>query len=177
MSLEHTLYNGHVFANQVCIALGRVAYMAVANVVEPGKQTHCYSAWVGDVSEVDLSSSRASQAAICKMGELVLAGAGLDGKLVVTPIKGNELSLGWMGGAGLNGLIVAVSKWTYFVKIVAAPADATLTDDIWYNADGVEIGPVIWGAFATIQEVENDPCAGIHGLQYLSPDHAGLGNW
>ncbi len=68
-------------------------------------------------------------------------------------------------------------KWTYFVKIVAAPADAYVGDGVWYNADGTEIGPVIWGAFAIIQEVENDPCAGIHGLQYLSPDHAGLGNW
>ncbi|MDC0449153.1 hypothetical protein OAL67_00935 [bacterium] len=68
-------------------------------------------------------------------------------------------------------------NWNYFVKIVAAPADAELVDGIWYNADGTEIGPVIWGAFAIIQEVENDPCAGIHGLQYSSPDHVGLGGW
>jgi hypothetical protein len=68
-------------------------------------------------------------------------------------------------------------KWNYFVKIVAAPADATSSGGIWYAADGTEIGPVIWGAFAIIQQVENDPCAGIHGLQYLSPDHAGFGGW
>lgn len=68
-------------------------------------------------------------------------------------------------------------KWNYFVKIVAAPADAYVLDGSWYNADDVEIGPVIWGAFAIIQEVENDPCAGIHGIQYNSPDHNGLGNW
>ncbi|MFC1660205.1 hypothetical protein ACFL3S_01900 [Gemmatimonadota bacterium] len=68
-------------------------------------------------------------------------------------------------------------KWNYFVKIVAAPADATAVDGVWYNADGVEIGPEIWGAFAIIQQVENDPCAGIHGLQYSSPDHSGLGGW
>lgn len=68
-------------------------------------------------------------------------------------------------------------SWNYFVKIVAAPADATLIDGVWYAVDGTEIGPVIWGAFAIIQQVENDPCAGIHGLQYLSPDHAGLGGW
>lgn len=68
-------------------------------------------------------------------------------------------------------------NWNYFVKIVAAPADATLTDGVWYAADGTEIGPVIWGAFAIIQEVSNDPCAGQHGLQYVSPDRAGLGNW
>ena len=70
-----------------------------------------------------------------------------------------------------------VCKWNYFVKIVAAPADATVDDGYWYNADGVEIGPVIWGAFAIIQQVENDACAGVHGLQYGSPDHSGLGNW
>jgi hypothetical protein len=68
-------------------------------------------------------------------------------------------------------------NWNYFVKIVAAPADATATGGIWYNVDGVEIGPVIWGQFAIIQQVENDPCAGINGLQYNSPDHSGLGGW
>jgi hypothetical protein len=68
-------------------------------------------------------------------------------------------------------------KWNYFVKIVAAPADAYTEEGIWYNADGTEIGPVIWGAFAIIQQVENDPCADIHGLQFVSPDRAGLGGW
>ena len=68
-------------------------------------------------------------------------------------------------------------KWTYFVKIVAAPADAYAEGEVWYTAGGIEIGPVIWGAFAIIEEVENDKCAGIHGLQYHSPDHSGLGNW
>lgn len=67
--------------------------------------------------------------------------------------------------------------WTYFVKIIAVPADATAVNGIWYNADGTEIGPVIWGLFAIIQEVLNDPCAGTNGLQYSSPDHNGLGNW
>ena len=68
-------------------------------------------------------------------------------------------------------------NWNYFVKIVAAPLDAEAVDGIWYNADGTEIGPIIWGDFAIIQQVENDPCAGINGLQYNSPDHSGLGNW
>lgn len=68
-------------------------------------------------------------------------------------------------------------KWTYFVKIVAVPLDALKSGGVWYNSDGIEIGPDIWGEFAIVQEVSNDPCAGIHGLQYLSPDHAGLGGW
>jgi hypothetical protein len=70
-----------------------------------------------------------------------------------------------------------ICKWNYFCKIVAAPANAVAADGYWYNADGVEIGPVIWGAFAIIQEVKNDKCAGIHGMQYVSPDRAGLGGW
>ena len=71
----------------------------------------------------------------------------------------------------------AVCKWNYFVKIVAAPDDAVSDGGIWWNADGTEIGSVIWGDFAIIQQVENDGCAGLHGLQYVSPDHAGFGGW
>jgi hypothetical protein len=66
-------------------------------------------------------------------------------------------------------------KWTYFTKIVAAPEDATITDGVWYSADGTEIGPVIWGSFATIQTIENDPCAGLKGLSYNSDSPTGFG--
>lgn len=69
------------------------------------------------------------------------------------------------------------AHWTYFVKIVSAPSDATLDSGVWYNADGVEIGPVIWGSFATIQQIENDPFAGIHGKQYGSPAAPGFGQY
>jgi hypothetical protein len=69
------------------------------------------------------------------------------------------------GGKGKN-------HWTYFTKIVAAPADAIKDGGIWYTADGVEIGPVIWGEFATIQEVES----GL-GLYYLSPYGPGFGKF
>jgi hypothetical protein len=68
-------------------------------------------------------------------------------------------------------------KWNYFVKIVAAPADAYTDAGYWYALDGTEIGPVIWGEFAIVQDVTNDPCAGLHGLQYKSPDHPGFGGW
>ena len=67
--------------------------------------------------------------------------------------------------------------YTYFVKIIAVPDDATNDGVTWFNADDTEIGPMIWGSFAIIQEVWNDPCAGTHGVQYVSPDHPGLGNW
>ena len=68
-------------------------------------------------------------------------------------------------------------KWNYFVKIVAVPADATKIGGIWYAADGTEIGPDIWGEFATIQEVYNDTGTGDHGLLYGSPAGPGVGKW
>lgn len=79
--------------------------------------------------------------------------------------------------AGTYDLDGQTCHWTYFVKIVAAPADAVLTAGVWHAADGTEIGPAIWGEFAIIEEVVNDPCAGVHGLQYHSPDHSGFGGW
>jgi len=45
----------------------------------------------------------------------------------------------------------------------------------WYASDGTEIGPAIWGQFAIIQEVYNDPCEGSHGIAYLSPSPVGFG--
>jgi hypothetical protein len=66
---------------------------------------------------------------------------------------------------------------SYFVKIVAVPADATATDGIWYAADGTEIGPGIWGEFAIIQEAVNDTGTGEHGVSFLSPYSAGFGRF
>lgn len=68
-------------------------------------------------------------------------------------------------------------RWEYFVKIVAAPADATLSGGIWYAADGSEIGPAIWGEFAIVQEISNDTGSGEHGVLYLSPYSAGFGRY
>jgi hypothetical protein len=68
-------------------------------------------------------------------------------------------------------------NWNEFIKIIAVPTTATNTGGIWYNADGTEIGPAIWGQFAIIQDVINDPCDGTNGIQYRSPDHPGFGGW
>lgn len=67
--------------------------------------------------------------------------------------------------------------WTYFIKIVAAPLDATIDKGIWYGADGIEIGPVLWGDFAILQEIYNDSGTGEHGVLYKSPAGPGLGKW
>jgi hypothetical protein len=66
-------------------------------------------------------------------------------------------------------------QWEYFVKIVAVPEGAYSEDGIWYTAEGTEIGTSIWGAFAIIESVYNDPYEGYHGVEYLSPTSAGFG--
>ena len=62
-------------------------------------------------------------------------------------------------------------SWTYFTKIVAVPEDAYKDGGIWYTSEGVEIGPVIWGQFATVQKVDTDY------PNYVSPSGPGLGKW
>ena len=68
-------------------------------------------------------------------------------------------------------------KWTYFVKIVMVPSDAYDDGEYWYTADGIQIGPIIWGAYAVIQRVSNDPSLGEHGILYKSPVGPGFGKF
>lgn len=84
----------------------------------------------------------------------------------------------WSTSEGNATTIYATCEWSDFVKIVAVPSDATVVADKWISADGVEIGPVIWGQFAIIQEVSDDPCGeGVDLMNYKSELRSGLGNW
>ena len=77
------------------------------------------------------------------------------------------------GKVDVNG---KMRKWTYFVKVIAAPEDASASGGYWYTPEGIELGPVIWDDFAVIQEVYNDPSVGANGVLYKSPANPGLGN-
>lgn len=66
-------------------------------------------------------------------------------------------------------------KWNYFVKIVMVPEDAYKEDGMWYTADGEEIGSVVWGAYARILQIYNDPCAGETGVENKFETPAGFG--
>ncbi len=79
---------------------------------------------------------------------------------------------GWVDVNGKN------KKWTYFVKIVAVPTGSVLSGGKWFtdNTMSIEIGPAIWGSFAIIQEIYNDPSVpGAHGISYKSPAGPGFG--
>ena len=67
--------------------------------------------------------------------------------------------------------------WTYFCKIVAVPEDAVKVAGNWHTAGGELIGPDIWGEFAIIEEISNDPGAGINGRLFISPIGPGFGKF
>ena len=67
------------------------------------------------------------------------------------------------------------NPYTYFVKIAAAPADAYVSNGYWMSVDGIEIGPVIWGSFAIVQEQATGNMYDIE--TYRSRFKTGLGNW
>jgi hypothetical protein len=84
----------------------------------------------------------------------------------------------WALPAGTATKTAQSCTWSDFVKIVAAPTDADLVEDDWQTSEGVEIGPSIWGDFAIIQEVSENPCGEDLGLlNYKSDLRSGLGNW
>jgi len=69
-----------------------------------------------------------------------------------------------------------IQTWSYFTKIVAVPSDADFHDGIWYTAvDGKEIGPMIWGEFATILEIYNDTGTEEYGVTYKGEAPTGFG--
>lgn len=68
----------------------------------------------------------------------------------------------------------ATCKWTYFVKIVYP---GYMPEDL--NNDGLDDSSsarILWGAFIVIESVENDTCAGMHGVRELVKP-AGFGAW
>lgn len=77
------------------------------------------------------------------------------------------------GKVDVNGKL---KQWTYFVKIVAISSGDTISGGKVYSSVGKEIGQSIWGEFAIVQEIYNDPSAGAHGILYKSPSGPGLGN-
>jgi hypothetical protein len=132
------------------------------------------AAWCQPYADVDL---------LMKWNDAWLSNVDCDGDGLLDRHNGYTSYIGsgaWLTNHQKGTYLGADSKtcnWEYFTKIVAAPADAISVGEVWYAADGTEIGPVIWGEFATIQSVYNDPCSGFTGLEYLSPDHAGFGGW
>ena len=70
-----------------------------------------------------------------------------------------------------------IKKWTYFVKIVKVPDDAYKHGDYWYTDSTLEteIGSVIWGAYARVIQISNDPYFGEHGVLYKTETSPGFG--
>ena len=108
------------------------------------------------------------------------------------PYNGDDTAyLSYVGsGAWLtnhNGWEVTVGKHgkqaNEFIKIVAIPATAVVGAPASYfgeqtvYVDNKVMGDQLWGEFAVIQYVLNDPSNGDHGLRLKSEANAGFGFW
>jgi hypothetical protein len=62
--------------------------------------------------------------------------------------------------------------WASLMKISAVPEDAYQVGNMWYAADGTEIGEEIWGEFAITQDVLSG-----EGALYVSPAGPGYGQY
>jgi len=66
--------------------------------------------------------------------------------------------------------------WFVFTKISAAKSSWVKVDGFWFDKFGNEMGEVIWGSFAVVQENNINP-EDKHRIKYLSPKAAGLGKF
>lgn len=86
-----------------------------------------------------------------------------------------------------NGWTVSVGdrekQASEFIKIVAKPLAATTSSPAGYFGEGTVyvggryMGDQLWGDFAVIQYVLNDPSNGQHGLRFMGGINAGFGSW
>ena len=144
-------------------------------------QAHMYNGWYCEYLR-EPCPTEATVQLMMKWNDAWLSNKDCDGDGLLDRYYGHASYIGsgaWLtnhqsGWVEVNG---KQRKWTYFVKIVAAPSDANASDGVWISAEGDEIGPVIWGSFAVIQEVSNDPSLGEHGILYKSSVNPGFGTY
>lgn len=145
-------------------------------------QAHMFNGRYCDCDRI-LGGDYCDDQLIMKWNDAWLSNKSCDGDLLLDRHYGYDSYIGsgawltnhqWGSYLGDDG---KMHKWNYFCKIVAVPTDATKVDGIWYTADNTEIGPVIWGAFAIIQQISNDPAYEEHGVLYKSPAGPGFGKW
>ena len=128
------------------------------------------AAWCQEYAEVDLQmkwNAAWLNNVDCDHDELLDRHYGLNSYIG----SGAWLTNHQSGKVEVNG---KMRKWTYFVKIVAVNEGDTRDGGYWYR-DGIEVGWEIWGQFAVIEEVLNDPSTGDHGILYQSPVGPGVG--
>lgn len=143
-------------------------------------QAHLFNGWYGNYNRPTTPVTSGDRL-IMKWNDAWLSNVSCDGNNLLDrhyPLPSYKGSGAWLtnhmsGTYEDDGLL---QKWTYFVKIVAAPEDATLNaNNQWVSADGNIIGYAIWGEFAVIQEIYNDTGTGDHGILYKGDAPLGFG--
>ncbi len=142
-------------------------------------QAHMFNGYYENYSRPDTPVTSSDTKLIMKWNDAWLSNCSQDGDLLLDRHYGYDSYYG--SGAWLTNLMTGTyedgTHWSYYCKIVAVPTDAIAMDGVWYTSEGVEIGSQIWGAFAIIFEVCNDPPYDANGVQYISSASPGFGYW
>ncbi len=146
-------------------------------------QSHMFNGWYENYGRPDIPVAEGETHLIMKWSDVWLSNKdrNFDGTLdrgTESPNYDSSASEGaWLTNHQW-GVYKDGTHWYCFVKIIHPGNDAVLHDDVlyedgvWYSADGAEIGPAIWGAYAIIQEFENNVG---HDVFYKSPSPVGFG--
>lgn len=142
-------------------------------------QAHIFNGWYENVTPTQAPVEEGDTWLVMKWNDAWLSNKDCDGDLLLDRPANIIGSGAWCTNhqSGEDVRDGEICKWNYFVKIVAAPVGAYKDGGYWYTADDILIGKVIWGNFAIVQQVENDACAGLHGVQYHSPVGPGFGKF
>jgi len=139
-------------------------------------QAHLFNGWYENYGRPDEVVAEGETYLVMKWSDSWLSNKdrNFDTKLD----RGNDLPYTSSAAEGawltnhMRGTYTDGTKWTYFVKIVYPGDDAYEVAGVWYSADDMEIGPSIWGAYAIIQEFENNLG---HTVFVKSPSPVGFG--
>jgi len=142
-------------------------------------QAHMFNGWYGNYSRPTTPVTSGDRL-MMKWNDAWLSNKDCDDDRLLDRHYGYDSYIG--SGAWLTNHMTGtyedengLQHWTYFVKIVAVPSDATLVGENWVSSDGQVIGYSIWGEFAVIQEISNDTGSGDHGILYKGETPLGFG--
>ena len=145
-------------------------------------QAHMFYGFYDNYARPDIPVTEGDTMLMMKWGDSWLSNKDRDGdNKLDRGNEGNEYANSAAEGAWLTnhqwGVNEDGTKWYYFVKIVFPGYDVVYNeeDDTYYTEEGVEIGTALWGAYARIQQVSNDPSVPEHGCVYNPPSPTGFG--
>ncbi|MBA7697378.1 hypothetical protein ES703_106043 [subsurface metagenome] len=119
-----------------------------------------------DISQAQAMASanaywpRRNEMLVMKWSDAWLSNKDRDGDGILDRNVGSDV---WLTNH-IRGTYPDGTNWYYFSKMVMPPIGSYKSGGFWYQLDGTIIGSVIWGSYARILQISNDPTVPEHGV-------------